>query len=154
MRSHGTFSMKVKCPAPPSAPPPQPSAADPPGVAAAAGVFYNYSGGLACFDPGFGPNPESDEDLNGWDYQWWGSGAWRGSAEGGGAGVFVCVGGAQGQGQWRAGGCRLEGSLVPVHAAPFNGRGRCSALSWPRATAAARRSQVHRDADARLQGWA
>jgi lysosomal Pro-X carboxypeptidase len=35
-------------------------------VAAAAGVFYNYSRELACFDPGFGPNPETDEDGDFW----------------------------------------------------------------------------------------
>ncbi|GBF97767.1 hypothetical protein Rsub_10192 [Raphidocelis subcapitata] len=40
------------------------------GVAEAAGVFYNYTRSLPCFDPGFGPNPETDEDGNFWDYQW------------------------------------------------------------------------------------
>jgi lysosomal Pro-X carboxypeptidase len=39
------------------------------------GVFYNYTKELECFDPGFGPNPETDEDGNFWDYQWWGRGA-------------------------------------------------------------------------------
>ena len=36
----------------------------------AVGVFYNYSGSLECFDCGGGPNPETDEDGNFWDYQW------------------------------------------------------------------------------------
>lgn len=33
-------------------------------------MFYNYTRQLPCFDPGFGPNPETDEDGNFWDYQW------------------------------------------------------------------------------------
>ncbi|KAI8473311.1 MAG: serine carboxypeptidase S28-domain-containing protein [Monoraphidium minutum] len=39
-------------------------------LADAVGVFYNYTSDLACYDPGFGPNPETDEDGNFWDYQW------------------------------------------------------------------------------------
>jgi lysosomal Pro-X carboxypeptidase len=39
-------------------------------MASAVGVFYNYSGDLSCFQWGAGPNPESDEDGNFWDYQW------------------------------------------------------------------------------------
>jgi hypothetical protein len=40
------------------------------GLADAVGVFYNYTKQLECYDPGFGPNPETDEDGNFWDYQW------------------------------------------------------------------------------------
>ena len=40
------------------------------GLAAAAGVFYNYSGALECLDAGGGPNPEADETADFWDYQW------------------------------------------------------------------------------------
>ncbi len=36
----------------------------------AVGTFYNYSGGLTCNDFGGGPNPETDEDGNFWDFQW------------------------------------------------------------------------------------
>jgi lysosomal Pro-X carboxypeptidase len=39
-------------------------------MASAVGVFYNYTGDLACFEWGAGPNPETDEDGNFWDYQW------------------------------------------------------------------------------------
>lgn len=39
-------------------------------MAKAVGVFYNYSGSLECYDTGGGPNPETDEDANFWDYQW------------------------------------------------------------------------------------
>lgn len=35
-------------------------------MANAVGVFYNYTRELTCFDPGFGPNPETDEDGNFW----------------------------------------------------------------------------------------
>jgi lysosomal Pro-X carboxypeptidase len=38
-------------------------------MASAVGVFFNYSGALSCFHWGAGPNPESDEDGNFWDYQ-------------------------------------------------------------------------------------
>lgn len=38
----------------------------PSGMANAVGVFYNYTRELTCFDPGFGPNPETDEDGNFW----------------------------------------------------------------------------------------
>ena len=40
------------------------------GMAAAASVFYNYSGSVACLDPRAGVNPETDEDGDFWGYQY------------------------------------------------------------------------------------
>ena len=39
-------------------------------MADAAGVFYNYSGNLSCFDFDSGPNPETTEDADFWGYQY------------------------------------------------------------------------------------
>ena len=39
------------------------------GLATAAGVFYNYSGSLPCFDLNDGPNPETMGAADFWDYQ-------------------------------------------------------------------------------------
>ena len=39
------------------------------GMASAAGVFYNYSGTLECFDFNGGPNPETTEVADFWGYQ-------------------------------------------------------------------------------------
>lgn len=39
------------------------------GLSHAVGTFYNYSATLPCFNFTEGPNPESDEDGNFWDYQ-------------------------------------------------------------------------------------
>ncbi|KAG5181271.1 serine carboxypeptidase S28-domain-containing protein [Tribonema minus] len=39
------------------------------GLAHAAGVLYNATGTVPCFDAGAGPNPETDADLTGWGYQ-------------------------------------------------------------------------------------
>lgn len=38
--------------------------------AGAAGVFYNYSQALPCFNPFQGVNPETQEDGNFWGFQW------------------------------------------------------------------------------------
>jgi hypothetical protein len=67
-------------------------------MAGAVGVFYNYSGTLACYEPGGGPNPESDEDSNFWDYQWC-SEMWMPSSRNGGEG-----GGGGGGGEGGGGG--------------------------------------------------
>jgi hypothetical protein len=40
------------------------------GMADAAGVFYNYSGALSCFDFDSGPNPETTEVSDFWGYQY------------------------------------------------------------------------------------
>eukprot|EP00611_Tribonema_gayanum_P003511 TRINITY_DN12758_c0_g1_i1.p1 TRINITY_DN12758_c0_g1~~TRINITY_DN12758_c0_g1_i1.p1 ORF type:complete len:249 (-),score=59.72 TRINITY_DN12758_c0_g1_i1:355-1101(-) len=39
------------------------------GLAHAAGVLYNATGTVPCFDAGAGANPETDADLMGWGYQ-------------------------------------------------------------------------------------
>ena len=39
------------------------------GMSQAVGTFYNYSGSLPCYNFSEGPNPESDEDGNFWEYQ-------------------------------------------------------------------------------------
>lgn len=38
-------------------------------MAAASGVFYNYTHDLGCFDFKVGPNKETDEDGEFWGYQ-------------------------------------------------------------------------------------
>ena len=38
-------------------------------MAAASGVFYNYTHALECFDYKVGPNEETDEDGEFWGYQ-------------------------------------------------------------------------------------
>ena len=40
------------------------------GMADAAGVFYNYSRNLSCFDFDSGPNPETTEVADFWGYQY------------------------------------------------------------------------------------
>ncbi|GAX83175.1 hypothetical protein CEUSTIGMA_g10601.t1 [Chlamydomonas eustigma] len=40
------------------------------GMALAAGVFYNYSGDVPCFDFSSGPNPETTETADFWGYQY------------------------------------------------------------------------------------
>jgi lysosomal Pro-X carboxypeptidase len=39
------------------------------GMITAAGVFYNYTGSLPCFDINGGPNPETTEVADFWGYQ-------------------------------------------------------------------------------------
>ena len=39
------------------------------GLRQAVGTFYNFSGSLPCFNYTEGPNPETDDDSNFWDYQ-------------------------------------------------------------------------------------
>jgi len=40
------------------------------GLATAAGVFYNYTGNVPCFNYSQGANEETDEDGHFWNYQW------------------------------------------------------------------------------------
>lgn len=39
------------------------------GLRQAVGTFYNFSSNLPCYNFSEGPNPETDEDGNFWDYQ-------------------------------------------------------------------------------------
>ncbi|KAL3139915.1 hypothetical protein ABBQ38_004205 [Trebouxia sp. C0009 RCD-2024] len=39
------------------------------GLREAVGTFYNFSGQLHCYNYSEGPNPETDDDSNFWDYQ-------------------------------------------------------------------------------------
>lgn len=39
------------------------------GLRQAVGTFYNFSGHLPCYNYSEGPNPETDDDSNFWDYQ-------------------------------------------------------------------------------------
>lgn len=39
------------------------------GLRQAVGTFYNFSGHLPCYNYTDGPNPETDDDSNFWEYQ-------------------------------------------------------------------------------------
>ena len=39
------------------------------GLQQAVGTFYNFSGQLPCYNYSEGPNPETDDDSNFWEYQ-------------------------------------------------------------------------------------
>ena len=39
------------------------------GLSLAVGTFYNFSGQLLCYNYSEGPNPETDDDSNFWEYQ-------------------------------------------------------------------------------------
>ena len=64
------FSFNDTQPAPLLACPPPPTTQA--GLAQAAGVFYNFSGSLTCFNFRQGVNPETSDDGHLWDYQVWG----------------------------------------------------------------------------------